>query len=312
MSFFNKLNKEFEGLMKKDDAPAQAAPAQEASRGYGGEQASYYGQQPQQQQQQQQHHGYGAPPQPPYDTRPAYSSPGPGQYTSPPPGQYNAPPPNPYSPAPSPYGGPAPQPYGAPGGLPPIPSLPPGWSALWDPVGQRWAYLEVSLSKVIWTVPPGPSYPGPEHDASRGLGEPYGAPGGYGGQPGYGEPPSGYPSGYPNGSGGYPEVKTEDKKNDKKNMMLGAAGGLAVGAVAGVLVANALSKIPSSNIAHVASEQVHADDDDHEDSRAESGGEAPLPDVDHDGSSVSSSDQEEVEEARQEFEEAYEEAYGSD
>jgi hypothetical protein len=39
---------------------------------------------------------------------------------------------------------------------------------------------------------------------------------------------------------------------------------------------------------------------------------APLPDVDHDGSSVSSSDREEVEKAKEEYEEAYEETYGSD
>lgn len=39
---------------------------------------------------------------------------------------------------------------------------------------------------------------------------------------------------------------------------------------------------------------------------------APLPEVDEDGSSVSSSDREEVEEAREEYEEAYEETYGSD
>lgn len=39
---------------------------------------------------------------------------------------------------------------------------------------------------------------------------------------------------------------------------------------------------------------------------------APLPETDADGSSVSSSDREEVEEAREEYEEAYEETYGSD
>jgi hypothetical protein len=38
----------------------------------------------------------------------------------------------------------------------------------------------------------------------------------------------------------------------------------------------------------------------------------PLPNETASGSSVSSSDREEVEEARQEYEEAYEEAYGSD
>ncbi len=38
----------------------------------------------------------------------------------------------------------------------------------------------------------------------------------------------------------------------------------------------------------------------------------PLPDKNADGSSVSSSDKEDVEEARQEYEEAYEEACGSD
>lgn len=38
----------------------------------------------------------------------------------------------------------------------------------------------------------------------------------------------------------------------------------------------------------------------------------PLPNEDRDGSSVSSSDKEDVEEARKEYEEAYEDTYGSD
>jgi hypothetical protein len=80
-------------------------------------------------------------------------------------------------------------------------------------------------------------------------------------------------------------------------MIMGAAAGVAVGAVGGALIANALD-----------------DDDEHREggyNQAPPMG-APLPETDADGSSVSSSDREEVEEAREEYEEAYEETYGSD
>lgn len=131
--------------------------------------------------------------------------PGAPQYNSPPPQQvYNAPPPQ------------------ALNSSPPAPQLPHGWTPLWDPHGQRWAYLELSNSKVIWTIPTAPSLGQPDnYDASRGFGDSSGhAPQGYGGQ--YGAPG---------------EVKDKD---DKTKMMMGAAGGLALGAVGGMVLANAL------------------------------------------------------------------------
>lgn len=55
------------------------------------------------------------------------------------------------------------------------------------------------------------------------------------------------------------------------------------------------------------------DDDNHQYQSQPPGiGGGELPHEDADGSSVSSSDREDVEEARQEYEEAYEETYGSD
>lgn len=188
---------------------------------------------------------YGAPP-PQFNSNPSYSSPPPNQY-SPAPSQYGAPPPQQYgspapgqygAPPPAPYGSPAPQQYGAPGGLPPTPQVPQGWQPLWDPVGNRWAYLEQYNSKVSWNVPTGPSYP-QQDDASRGMGG-YGdhGSGGYpGGPSGYGAPGGYQQGGY--GQGGYQDPAKE-KSDAKKNMMMGAAAGVAVGAVGGVLLANAL------------------------------------------------------------------------
>merc|ERR1712230_23372 len=122
MSFFSKMTKEFEGMMKKDEKKDESpAPTAEATRGYG-DQPQYggYNQAPPQQ-------GYGGAPAPPFNSHPSYSSPPPQQYGSPAPSQYGAP-------APAPYGSPAPQQYGTPGGLPPTPQVPQGWQALWDPV----------------------------------------------------------------------------------------------------------------------------------------------------------------------------------
>lgn len=103
-------------------------------------------------------------------------------------------------------------------------------------------------------------------------------------------------------------------------MMVGAAAGVAVGAVGGALLMNALGMsthflprfCPALEILMIL---FTADDDDEN-----HGGSAPqyppmqgdLPDKTADGSSVSSSDKEDVEEAREAHEEAYEETYGSD
>lgn len=62
---------------------------------------------------------------------------------------------------------------------------------------------------------------------------------------GYGAPP-GAPPGAPygqdyRGQEGYPSEQKKEKDNSTRNMMLGAAGGLAVGAIGGALIADALS-----------------------------------------------------------------------
>jgi hypothetical protein len=82
--------------------------------------------------------------------------------------------------------------------------------------------LEQWNNLVSWTFPTGPSAGGAHgYDGGRGFGS--GA-AGYGGTPGA---PGYDPSGKP-------------KDDGKKNMMMGAAGGLAAGAVGGALLANAL------------------------------------------------------------------------
>jgi len=159
--------------------------------------------------------------------------------------------------------------------------------------------MENSNNKVIWTVPTGPSYGGPGGaDGSRGFLD--------SSQGQYGAPaPYGAPSGPPPGA----MTDEQKKSDDKKKMMMGAAGGVAVGAVGGMLLANALDD----------------SDDEHRGGGGGGGGGygehpaqqyppmgGPLPDETRSGSSVSSSDKEDVEEARREYEEAYEETYGSD
>lgn len=271
MSFFKKITKEFEGLMsddKKPDEHAQGDDKKPEEHAQGDGQRGF------------EHGGYV--PQPQYGGYQQYGAP-PGSYDAPPPQgpNYGAPPPQ----GPQ-YGAPPPGQYGA--MIPPTPSLPPGWAALWDPAGQRWAYLELSNSRVIWTVPTYPSIP--EHgDAARGYGDGQGGyGGGYGGQGGEYGGQGGY-GGYGEQGHGDNKDTEKDGKDGKKDMIIGAAAGVAVGAIGGALIANAL----------------------HDDG---------------DGSSVSSSDRENVEEARkdyeearkeyeearQEYEEAYEEAYGSD
>jgi hypothetical protein len=224
MSFFSKLNSKFEGMMKDDNENQQQQSGQRGKsfhfRVSSAEDtvidhfAGY--------EQQQQPYGYnGYPPQQQqaYNPQPSYSTP---QYQSPPPQQVQqwvAPP----SQTPS-YTSPPPQQYGAfsrpAAALPPTPGVPQGWLPLWDPAGQRWAYLDLPNNIVSWSVPVAPAFAQGRggYDASRGAG-------GYGG--GYGA------------GGGYQE---QPKDNSKKNMMMGAAAGVAVGTVGGVLLANALGE----------------------------------------------------------------------
>ncbi len=84
--------------------------------------------------------------------------------------------------------------------------------------------------------------PGFDHSAYRGSGDDNR---GHGSAPGGGYPPYGGVGGYDNyqpGYGGEPKKEKKDKKSGKGGMLLGAAGGLAVGAVAGAVIAHELSK----------------------------------------------------------------------
>ncbi|KAK4129830.1 hypothetical protein N657DRAFT_661042 [Parathielavia appendiculata] len=132
--------------------------------------------------------------------------------------------------------GPRPPPtYTPPSDKPPIPS---GWTPRWDDQYQRWYYVEEATGRSQWEAP------GFDHSAYRGDNR-----GGYGPQTPYGAPSPGYDSHGVPSAGGYDQTGhgeyRGDHKEDKKGhsgMLLGAAGGLAVGAVAGAVIAHELSK----------------------------------------------------------------------
>ncbi|EEU45249.1 uncharacterized protein NECHADRAFT_93840 [Fusarium vanettenii 77-13-4] len=185
---------------------------------------------------------------------------------------------------------------------------------------------------------PSPGYGGygsPPPPAGYGSPPP---PGGYGGAPGYGSPsPYGAPGygapggGYPHQDGGHNpygnegERGGEKKKSGSSGMLLGAAGGLAVGAVGGALIANALDDSDSEHehaapapapVTHTEYNEYNqyreAPPADYNDPYAQDGPPAVLPPTDADGDSVSSSDREDVQEAREEYEEALADAADSD
>jgi hypothetical protein len=203
------------------------------------------------------------------------------------------------------YGYPAPQP---PPGYATI-VLPPGWLSQFDIQAQRWFYINQATGGTTWESPNGGSHGGYQ-DASRGYGEPYSQ------GPGYNNN---------SGSGNY-QGEPEKEKSDKSSMFLAAAGGLAVGAIGGALIANALGTLnqltPLPN--HFNNQTNPAeDDDDDEERRAAAAAELGAdPDsgmpppvlgaIDADGNSVSSSDRESVAEAREEYEEALAKAADSD
>lgn len=159
--------------------------------------------------------------------------------------------PNPNSGAPQPYG----QPYPAPGQYAPPqqpmnppagPPLPPGWVAQFDQTSQRWYYIEQATGISRWEPPsnnaPYGQYPPPQVPHYGGATGAYPQPDPYYG----GQNPGMAP---PAGGGYYPQGQVKDPKSDKddkKKMMMGAAGGLAVGAVGGALVGHALGG--SSNL----------------------------------------------------------------
>ena len=115
--------------------------------------------------------------------------------------------------------------------------MPSGWSALWDPTGQRWAYLELSKNQVIWNFPTVPSLSQHGDYGTRGFDGGHGVQGGsYGGHDQYGAE-----------DGGHDDALKKKEKDDKKKLMMGAAAGVAAGAIGGAVIAEALGTCALSN-----------------------------------------------------------------
>ncbi|KAJ4286642.1 hypothetical protein N0V88_007932 [Collariella sp. IMI 366227] len=141
----------------------------------------------------------------------------------------------------------------------PIPS---GWTPRWDDRYQRWYYVEDATGRSQWEAPgfDHSAYrAGPGGEESRGHGStpygapsPYGGPSPHGGPSPYGAPPAGYgSSGYDSHSGQYyDESRGKDKEKKSSGaggMLLAGAGGLAVGAIAGAVIAHELTEEDSDN-----------------------------------------------------------------
>lgn len=241
-----------------------------------------------------------------------------------------------YSQQQQPYGKPAPygqqQTYGAPPSHPPSsggpPQLPPGWISQWDPNSQRYYYLEQATGRTQWD-PPQP------YNQSGFAPPPMGAPNmghdSYGGQQGQ---PTGYYSQEttqtfqdPHGGGMKEVTQKTEKKSGKGGMLAAGAGGLAVGAVGGAVLAHEMGEDSSDDEHHgQAYQQQQPAYVQQQQNYYQEPGPPPLeapPPGDH--SSVSSSDKEDLaearedyenasdasdrEEAREDYNEAYEEAY---
>lgn len=150
--------------------------------------------------------------------------------------------------------------YAPPPDKPPIPA---GWVPQFDQQYQRWYYYEQATGRSQWEAP---GYNAGGQGEDRGWGShgdsSHAAPGygysshdshgygGHGGDQGYGHGDHGYGhSGEGHGEYRGEENKTK-KKKDHSGLMMGAAGGLAVGAIGGALLANALGKTPFSKQNH--------------------------------------------------------------
>ncbi|KAL9032103.1 MAG: hypothetical protein Q9180_006699, partial [Flavoplaca navasiana] len=195
--------------------------------------------------------------------------------------------------------------YGAPPSHAPNtggPPLAPGWIAQWDPNSLRYYYLEQATGRTKWDppqafhgsfAPPGaPSMGGHGYDAHGPPGAP-GAAGGY-----YSQETKHIVQ--DTHDGGHKDIVEKKEKKEKKSgkggMLAAGAGGLAAGAVGGAMIGHTMEPPPP---------ELEPPPDDH--------------------SSVSSSDKEDLEEAREayenasdasdreeakeEYEEAYDEAY---
>ncbi|KAJ9151652.1 hypothetical protein NKR19_g4785 [Coniochaeta hoffmannii] len=194
---------------------------------------------------------------------------------------YQAPPPKEQRPAPV---------YSPPSDKPPIPA---GWVPQWDEHYQRWFYHDTTTGRSQWEAPgyilPRPLMPGEEGD-------------------------------YRDGAGGYHAYAGGTEHSDKQKsghggILLGAAGGLAAGA----LLSNALHDDADDNYrsypqgppvqAPAYADSVGSSDRESLEEARQEYAEA-LDDAR--SSSASSDDRERLEEAREEYYSEEEEAYGSD
>lgn len=254
MSFFKKLKEEFGGSSSEQSYPAQGQgyqqqqqhqypPQDQYNRPQAPSQHSSYGQpqQPQYGGHQQpppvpygSRDAYGQPPQhqPSYNSQPPYGSgsPAPGYGGSPAPGYGGSPAPG-YGPRPGDNNyqnnAPSPAPYGADPNRPPVPGQ---WVPLFSEQHQRWYFVETT-GRSLWDAPAyvAPQAPMPAYGDYAGS---RGAEGGYA---------AGAPGGeYRGDQGGYGGGEQQKKDNDKRNMMLAAGGALAVGAIGGAVLAEAL------------------------------------------------------------------------
>ncbi|KAK6226750.1 WW domain-containing protein [Colletotrichum tabaci] len=345
MSFFKKLTKEFEDLKTSfsDDKPAEKKEEkkddqqqQTGERNFGDHS----------QQQQQQYGGYssGAPPSNyPYPSQ-AQPQSGPDHGYGSQPSYAQTPPPAPQSAAP-----PMAAPPVSSGWLVQWDTTNNRWFYVDQSTGRsQWEHPSPPTGPQggsSYAPPPVPPHPSSDTrafggDQGHGYGSPapsyggaapYGAPsyGGspapygqapYGGAPSpYGQPPYGQapygqdPYAQQGGNNPYGD-KDKEKKSNSSGMLLGAAGGLAVGAVGGALIANALNDSDDeSKAAAAAAPAAQPQYGGYQDPYADSS--APptvLPPTDADGESVSSSDREDVQDARAEYEEALAAAADSD
>ncbi|KAK5126806.1 hypothetical protein LTR85_009740 [Meristemomyces frigidus] len=272
MSFLKRLTSEFNELKAKltddDDKPVAEPQTCDAQRGQAD---SYYGQQSPSRQ------GYGGPPQ----QQNQGGSPSTNQH---PPGAAQC---------------------------------PPGWSAQWDTTQQRWYYIDPSTGRSSWDPPMQGSTPG------------YGgAPAAYGSQHGYPPQKNAGQSYAPYGGQPAEEMQapyaSETKEKGKSNAMLYGAGGLAAGALAGGLIVHELGEDDDDEQRRAAESapqqnygqpQPYGEPTGQPQYAGDQSGPPPeveppavLPAADADGDSVSSSDREDVQEARDNYEDELAEA----
>ncbi|EFQ93927.1 hypothetical protein CFE70_010213 [Pyrenophora teres f. teres 0-1] len=227
--------------------------------------------------------------------------------------------PQPYGQAPTPVGPPAP--YGAP------PPMPPGWTQQWDQNSQRWFYIEQATGRTQWD-PPSNLPPGPY--APPAVGAPYVAPAGHDERALFGD--TGGHQGHDYTATGKATNEAEKKKGFSTGMMAAAGiGGIAAGAFIGHQLADDSSDDekhqshappPAAAAAAAPAAAAYGTDptygadpaygapppsDNPYDNHPAFEEPPPVPTHDEDGSSISSSDRESLEEKRQELIEAQQE-----